>query len=239
MPRAHLRVLSETARSITAMNEKGSSRLVLNLGLVGVLVAIGVGTYVVLGRGGDSSAQRATTTATVSRGTVRSTVSASGTIQSAETVGASFVTGGTVTELLVDLGDHVREGQALARVDDTSAQADLRVAYANASSASAGVTSARAGIPSAQVGVASAQAALASAQEDLRQLRRSGEATEAQIADAGATVGSRRAPSRGSTATRCTSRPRTARRSRFEPGVTPMSRSARRERWPIWTRARP
>jgi macrolide-specific efflux system membrane fusion protein len=166
------------------MNEKGSSRLALNLGLAVVLVAIGVGTYLVLGRGDDGSAQGLTATATVSRGAVRSTASASGTIQSAETVGASFVTGGTVTDLLVDLGDHVREGQVLARVDDTGAQADLSVAYANANSAQAGVTSARAGISSAQAGVTSAQATLSSAQEDLRELRRSGEATDAQIADA-------------------------------------------------------
>jgi macrolide-specific efflux system membrane fusion protein len=172
------------------MNEKGLSRVAINLALVAVLIAIGVGAYLVIGGGGGETALGQTTTTTVSRGTVRSTVSASGTIQSAETAGASFATSGTVTEILVEVGDHVRAGEVLAQVDEASAQTDLESASANASSAAAGVTSAQAGVTSAQSGVTSAQASLSAAQENLRELRHSEEATDAQIADAESQVAS-------------------------------------------------
>jgi macrolide-specific efflux system membrane fusion protein len=176
----------------TLGDDEGSSRVALNLVLVAVLVAMGVGAYLVIGGGGDEAALGQTTTTTVSRGTVRSTVSASGTIESAETAGASFATSGTVTDVLVEVGDHVRQGQILARVDDASAQADLESASANASSAAAGVTSAQAGVSSSQSGVTSAQASLSAAQENLREIRRSEGATDGQIADAEAQVASAR-----------------------------------------------
>jgi macrolide-specific efflux system membrane fusion protein len=174
------------------MNEHGSSRVVINLALVAVLVAIGVGAYVVTRTGPEETGQEQTTTATVSRGTVSSTVSASGTIESAKTAGASFTTSGTVTKVLVEVGDQVNRGAILANVDDASAQADVQSASANASSASAGVTSAQAGVSSAQAGVTSAQATLTAAQENLKALRQSGDATDAQIADAEAQVASAR-----------------------------------------------
>lgn len=174
------------------MSENGLSRVAINLVLVGVLVAIGVGAYIVIDGGGGGTALGQTTTATVSRGNVRSTVSASGTIESAETAGASFTTSGIVTDVLVEVGDHVRKGQILARVDDAIAQADLESASANASSAAAGVTSAQAGVSSSQSGVTAAQAGLSAAQENLRALRRSEEATDEQISDAEAQVASAR-----------------------------------------------
>ena len=174
------------------MNENGSSRVVINLALVAVLVAIGVGAYIVTRTGAEETGQGQTTTATVSRGTVSSTVSASGTIESAKTAGASFTTSGTVTKVFVEVGDQVRRGAILATVDDASAQADVQSASANASSASAGVTSAQAGVSSAQAGITSAQANLAAAQENLKALRQSGDATDAQIADAEAQVASAR-----------------------------------------------
>lgn len=174
------------------MNENGSSRVVINLALVAVLVAIGVGAYVMTRTGAEETGQEQTTTATVSRGTVSSTVSASGTIESAKTAGASFTTSGTVTKVFVEVGDQVRRGAILATVDDASAQADVQSASANASSASAGVTSAQAGVSSAQAGITSAQANLAAAQENLKALRQSGDATDAQIADAEAQVASAR-----------------------------------------------
>jgi len=174
------------------MNENGLSRVAINLVLVAILLVIGVGAYLVLGGGGGGTALGQTTTTTVSRGAVRSMVSASGTIESAETAGASFTTSGTVTDVLVEVGDHVRQGQILAKVDDASAQADLESASANASSAAAGVTSAQAGVSSSQSGVTSAQASLSAAQENLRELRHSEETTDGQIADAEAQVASAR-----------------------------------------------
>jgi macrolide-specific efflux system membrane fusion protein len=174
------------------MNENGLARVAINLVLVAVLLVIGVGAYLVIGGGGGSTALGQTTTTTVSRGTVSSTVSASGTIESPETAGASFTTSGTVTAVLVELGDHVRVGQVLALVNDASARADLESASANASSAAAGVTSAQAGVSSSQSGITSAQASLSAAQENLREIRHSKEATDGKIADAEAQVASAR-----------------------------------------------
>jgi hypothetical protein len=88
------------------MSERGSSTI-LNLGLVAILVGIGLGGYLVLGRSGGQQAQAQAATTAVTRGNVRATVSASGTIESDRTVGASFETAGTVANLRVEVGDEV------------------------------------------------------------------------------------------------------------------------------------
>jgi macrolide-specific efflux system membrane fusion protein len=152
-------------------------RLLLNLGLVAVLVAVGVGAYLLFaGDGGGAKTQ--VITATVARGTVRSTVSASGTVESPQTVGANFVTGGTVTDLEVKVGDRVSKGEVLAHVEDSSYRVSLQSAYA-------GVESAEANLVSAQANLVSAEANLEVVQE--------GEHTDAQLAQAKASVTSARA----------------------------------------------
>ena len=152
-------------------------RLLLNVGLVVVLVALGVGAYLMFSGDGDG-AEAQVATATVARGNVRSTVSASGTVESPRTVGANFITGGTVTDLGVEVGEHVSSGHVLAHVDDSSYQVALQSAYA-------GVESAEANLVSAQAGLISAQASLAELKE--------GDPTEAQLAQAEAAVTSARA----------------------------------------------
>lgn len=67
------------------------------------------------------------------------TVSANGNIASGQTMNVDFQgTGGVVTAVLVEPGDRVRKGQALARVDATSARQALRQAEAQLASARAG-----------------------------------------------------------------------------------------------------
>ncbi|MEW6059078.1 MAG: HlyD family efflux transporter periplasmic adaptor subunit [Actinomycetota bacterium] len=152
-------------------------RLLLNLGLIGVLVAAGVAAYLLFNGDGDES-ENGVATATVARGNVRSTVSASGTVESPRTVGANFVTGGTVTDLQAEVGDHVSSGEVLAHVDDSSYRVALQSAYA--------------GVESAEAGLVSAQANLVSAQASLEELKE-GDPTEAQLAQAEAAVTSARA----------------------------------------------
>src|SRR5689334_15161831 len=82
----------------------------------------------------SSSRQRAVP---VTQGDVTSTVSASGNVQSASTAAANFATSGTVTEILVKVGDTVAKGQTLAKVDPTLVQAQLDTAYANLTAAKA------------------------------------------------------------------------------------------------------
>ncbi|UQU61336.1 efflux RND transporter periplasmic adaptor subunit [Couchioplanes caeruleus] len=104
----------------------------------------------------------------VQQGTVTATVSADGSVESASTASASFVTGGTVTGIAVHVGDKVKKGQVLAKVDPAPAQrtlsaaeADLaaaRDALARAENAGSDTSSAQNEVTRAQVAVDEAQA---------------------------------------------------------------------------------
>lgn len=159
------------------MSARRPRKVLINAVLIAVIVGVGVGAYLTLS-GGGSQAQAQTTTATASIGTVRSTVSASGTVVSPQTVDANFTTGGTVTDIEVAVGDRVRKGQVLARVDAASSQIDLQTA-------NAAVSSAEAGLMSAEAGLTSAEASLAGLKKT--------DATDAQLAEARAQVTSARA----------------------------------------------
>ena len=102
--------------------------------------------------------------ATVQAGTVVSTASATGTVQSANTANADFGTSGTVTEIDVKVGDAVTKGQVLARLDPTAAQDQLNTANANLASAQQSLARANAAAPVDASAVASAQAQVAQAQ---------------------------------------------------------------------------
>ncbi|WP_199509275.1 efflux RND transporter periplasmic adaptor subunit [Nucisporomicrobium flavum] len=104
----------------------------------------------------------------VQQGTVTATVTADGSVESASTASASFVTGGTVTSIAVHVGDRVKKGQVLAKVDPAPAQrtlsaaeADLaaaRDALARAEDAGSDTSSAQNEVTRAQLGVDEAQA---------------------------------------------------------------------------------
>jgi multidrug efflux pump subunit AcrA (membrane-fusion protein) len=102
---------------------------ILVLGLVG----LGVYAYTRLTSSGSTNA--ATRTATVQRGVVTTSVSASGSVASAGDVAANFQTGGTLTALLVKQGQHVTKGQVLARVDSLSARQSVQEAEAGLATA--------------------------------------------------------------------------------------------------------
>jgi macrolide-specific efflux system membrane fusion protein len=67
----------------------------------------------------------------VQQGTVTASVTADGSLESASTAAASFVTGGTVTSISVRVGDKVRKGQVLAEVDPAAAKRTLAAAEAD------------------------------------------------------------------------------------------------------------
>ena len=102
--------------------------------------------------------------ATVQAGTVVSTASATGTVQSANTANADFGTSGTVTEIDVKVGDAVTKGQVLAKLDPTAAQDQLNTANANLASAQQSLTRANSASPVDASAVAAAQAQVAQAQ---------------------------------------------------------------------------
>src|SRR5882672_1665839 len=92
---------------------------------LGVLALAGAGwayQTVAVSHPTSTASSGATRRVTVSTGAVTATVSASGTVASANTAGANFITAGTVTEIDVKVGGTVTKGQVLAKVDPSSAQ---------------------------------------------------------------------------------------------------------------------
>ncbi|MEA2325642.1 MAG: HlyD family secretion protein [Thermoanaerobaculia bacterium] len=95
--------------------------LVLILSIIGVLVHR-------LAFAKETTAYRF---ATIERGNMQSTVSATGTLNAVTTVSVGTQVSGQVSELLVDFNDHVKKGQLLARIDPTLALAAVTDAQAN------------------------------------------------------------------------------------------------------------
>ncbi|HZV74448.1 MAG TPA: biotin/lipoyl-binding protein [Conexibacter sp.] len=75
---------------------------------------------------------------TVARGVVQSTVSGSGTVAAAHELDVNFRSGGQLTHVYVKPGQRVVEGQLLAQIDPTDAQAALDQAEASLAAAQAG-----------------------------------------------------------------------------------------------------
>src|SRR5262245_37399908 len=107
----------------------------LNAVLAAGLAGAGVAAYLLVTH--TSTPAAAVRTATVQRGVVLSTVSATGALQSARQISAGFTTGGTLKAVAVKPGQHVRRGQILGRIDPTTAQQGVSQAEASLASAQA------------------------------------------------------------------------------------------------------
>jgi len=147
--------------------------------VLAVVGAAGFGGYS-LWRGASAARAEADApageTATVREDTLRVTVNANGSLAPAGETSLAFSAGGRVVEVLVAEGDVVREGDVLARLDDTSAQeaivdAELQVHQAEISLALAQVE--------ADAGVADAN--LRSAELDLERAIAQTDTTEDQL----------------------------------------------------------
>jgi len=111
---------------------------VANIALVAVAAAGGGLAYASVGSPTvRTTAASALRTATVSTGTVMTTVSSSGNVTAPNNITINFATSGKLTELDVKAGDQVKQGQLLARVDSTTAKASLDAANAQLASAQA------------------------------------------------------------------------------------------------------
>jgi multidrug efflux pump subunit AcrA (membrane-fusion protein) len=129
---------------------RGSTKTkVLNGALLVAVAGAGFGGYRALDSSG-SSATVTRTTATVTRGTVAQSVTATGNVSALTSIDVNFdsgVSSNLVTEIDVKVGDKVTKGQVLAKVDDhalqnalASAQASLTSAQANYDKVKAGLT---------------------------------------------------------------------------------------------------
>ena len=112
------------------------ARLGLLNGVLGAaVVGAGVASYFTVA--GASSSPAAPRTATVERGVVLATTSATGTLQAAQALNVGFTSAGTITDVYVKPGQQVRRGQALGRIDAASAQQALQQAEASLTNAQA------------------------------------------------------------------------------------------------------
>lgn len=102
------------------------------------------------------------TPVSVTRGTVRSAVSGTGTVTPMQQQGVNFAVGGTLAEVDVKVGDKVTRGQTLAKLDPTQLQQSL-------DQANNGLTTAQAQLSSTVNGntIQQAQHSLANAQQSL------------------------------------------------------------------------
>jgi len=113
-----------------------------------------------------------TQTATVTRGDVAATVSATGKVISPSDIGLAPLVAGTLTKLYVKVGDHVTAGQTLAQIDTTNLQTALASANSSLVSAKAAIaalvpTKSAAEQEQAALQLAQAQAAVDLAKKNL------------------------------------------------------------------------
>ena len=157
--------------------------VVINCALCVAVAAIGVGAWTVV-RANASSSQTTRTSATVQRGTVQTSVTATGNLAAVTQLDVSFESGVSsqlVTEIMVKVGDKVTKGQPLAKVNNTtvvaaleSARAQLLAAQENYEKVKLGLTAeerTQLDIQEAQslASVTSAEASLANAQATAQQ----------------------------------------------------------------------
>jgi membrane fusion protein, macrolide-specific efflux system len=137
---------------------------------LGVLcVAAIVVAYTTVGQASSATAQ-SRRTATVAQGVVQQTVSGAGTLKPAANVGVNFANGGTLTGVLVTVGDKVKAGQLLAEINPSSANSSLRSAEISLSTAEASYQDAVKGLTpaegrQAEISASQAKAAVTSSQQ--------------------------------------------------------------------------
>jgi HlyD family secretion protein len=159
-----------------------SAVLLVVVGVVGALVTAG---YVFSTNRTPATRFR---TATVDRGTIVATVSATGALAAVTTVQVGSQVSGQVREVLVDFNTPVRRNQLIARIDPDVFQAKLNAATADLESAQAQVLNQRANVEKVRADVENARAAAATAEANLERMRADVENARAVIATAQANV---------------------------------------------------
>ena len=112
--------------------------------------------------GGTTGSRSSVQRATVDKGNIQLTVSATGSIVAKQQSNLSFTTPGRVTQIMVVEGQKVDAGQVLATVDDATAQANLQQATASVGAAQAALDKLLE--PVSQTNLANAQAVVKSAE---------------------------------------------------------------------------
>lgn len=128
--------------------------------LIGLLVLLLAGAGVAVWASFFRTSGAATTlrTVTVTAGTLKQTVSGTGTLQPASEAALSFGSSGTVSSVEVEVGDTVKKGQALASIDDSELAIDLDSAKASRTEAEDSLTALQNADDSTAAAIAAAEA---------------------------------------------------------------------------------
>jgi HlyD family secretion protein len=102
-------------------------------------------------------------TARVERGSLRNTVTATGTLQAVTTVQVGSQASGTISALYADFNSTVKKGQVIAQLDPSVMQAQVQQAAANLQQAEAQLQSARAAVGQSHAAVAQSRAGITDA----------------------------------------------------------------------------
>jgi HlyD family secretion protein len=135
---------------------------------IGVVLVGGAGGYFLWGRNASSEEF---ITAKVERGSIRNTVSATGTLQAVTTVLVGSQVSGKITELYADFNTVVKKGQIVAQLDPDVYQAQLASQRANLEQARASLADAEARVLAAEATIESQKAGVSSAAANLAALK--------------------------------------------------------------------
>jgi len=113
---------------------------------------------------GDGASAAPYMTGRVERGSLRNTVTATGTLEAVTTVQVGSQASGTISALYADFNSSVKKGQVVAQLDPSQAQAQVAQARANLEQARAGLEQARAGLVQSRAGVNASRAGVTDAQ---------------------------------------------------------------------------
>ena len=105
--------------------------ILISIAIIFVLIIIG---SVIAAKKGK---QPEYTTATVQYATLKQTVDATGKIESAEKIDLNFKTSGRIAQILVNVGDEIKSGQILARLEAGALQSNVTSAAAQVNQAQA------------------------------------------------------------------------------------------------------
>jgi HlyD family secretion protein len=155
------------------------------LAAVGVLAALATAGYVF-----STSRTPATRfrTATLDRGAIVASVSATGALAAVTTVQVGSQVSGQIREVLVDFNTPVRRNQLIARIDPEVFQARVNAASADLDSGQAQVLNQRANVEKVRADVENARASVATAEANVERMRADVENARAVIATAQANV---------------------------------------------------
>lgn len=124
----------------------------------------------------------ATQKVAVTRGTIATTVSGTGSVVPAQTTDLAFNTSGTLVALNATLGQSVKKGDVLARLETTDLNLALLTAQSTLATAQSNLATLEAGSTAGEI--AQARASLKSTQATLNKVRAGATATDLQSAEA-------------------------------------------------------